>query len=84
MGYRVNYIYDQEWQDLLMLVQSKEGHTTENMLKWLQMMYDNAYGMNLFNSTKSIVYRDNLHFLYRNNKFIIIPGACEYHEVSGS
>ena len=80
----VNYIYDQEWQDLLMLVQSKEGHTTENMLKWLQMMYDNAYGMNLFNSTKSIVYRDNLHFLYRNNKFIIIPGACEYHEVSGS
>lgn len=80
----VNYIYDQEWQDLLMLIQSKDGHTTENMLKWLQMMYDNAYGMNLFNSTKSIVYRDNLHFLYRNNKFIIIPGACEYHEVSGS
>ena len=76
----VNYIYDQEWQNLLMEVQTEEGHTYENMTKWLQIMYDNAYGMNLFCATKNIVYPADIEYLYRNDKLHIIPGACVYTE----
>lgn len=73
-----NYIYDQEWQDLLTEVQTLAGHTEENMLKWMQMLYDNAYGMNLYNGTKNIIYPEDMTYLYRNSKYIILPGACEY------
>lgn len=73
-----NYIYDQEWQDLLTEVQTLKGHTEENMLKWMQILYDNAYGMNLYNGTKNIIYPVDMTYLYRNSKYIILPGACEY------
>lgn len=73
-----NYIYDKEWQDLLAEVQTLKGHTEENMLKWMQMLYDNAYGMNLYNGTKNIIYPADMTYMYRNSKYIILPGACEY------
>ena len=74
----VNYVYDQAWQDLLSLCQTQNGHTPENMTKWLETMYENAYGMNLYCQTKCIVYPTDMTYLYRNDKLHIIPGACIY------
>lgn len=76
----VNYVYDQQWQDLLMEVQTESGHTYENMTRWLELMYENAYGMNLYCQTKNIVYPEDVEYLYRNDKLHILPGACVYSE----
>ena len=73
-----NYIYDQQWQDLLMELQTQDGHTTENLTKWLEIMYENAYGMNLYCQTKNVVYPSDMIYLYRNDKLHILPGACVY------
>ena len=75
-----NFIYDQEWQDLLMQVQTQDGHTYENLTRWLEIMYENAYGMNLYCQTKNIVYPNDVEYLYRNDKLHILPGACVYAE----
>lgn len=76
----VNFIYDQEWQSLLELCYTAEGHTDENMERWVEMLYENAYGMNLFNTSKNIIYPSYITSLYRNNKLVILPGACEYED----
>lgn len=73
-----NFVYDQEWQDLLIAVNTSEGHTVENMTRWLEILYENAYAMNLYNTTKSAIYPSDMTYMYRNAKLIIVPGACEY------
>lgn len=72
-----NFVYDSEWNDLLIACNSQEGHTYENMTAWLEMLYDNAYAMNLYNTTKNIIYPEGTE-LYRNSHLIILPGACTY------
>lgn len=73
-----NFVYDQEWQDLLIAVNTADGHTEENMTKWLEILYENAYAMNLYNTTKSIIYPDDMTYMHRNAKLVIVPGACEF------
>ena len=75
-----NFVYDQEWQDLLLAVNTADGHTTENMTRWLEILYENAYATNLYNTTKSAIYPSDMIYMYRNAKLIIVPGACEYVE----
>lgn len=73
-----NFVYDSEWNDLLIACNSLEGHTYENMTAWLEMLYENAYATNLYNTTKNIIYPADLTYMYRNSHLIILPGACEY------
>lgn len=73
-----NFVADQEWQDLLQLVQTADGHTEENMTAWLEIMYENGYAMNLYCGTKNIVYPNDMTYLFRNDKLHIVPGACVY------
>lgn len=73
-----NYVYDEEWQNLLLEINTAEGHTAENMTRWLEMLYENAYATNLYNTTKSAIYPEDMVYMYRNAKLIIVPGACEY------
>ncbi|MBQ8622503.1 MAG: hypothetical protein IJ422_09360, partial [Oscillospiraceae bacterium] len=73
-----NFVYDKEWNDLLTLVNSQEGHTDENLTRWLEILYENAYATNLYNTTKSIIYPEEMTYMYRNSHLIILPGACEY------
>ena len=73
-----NFVTDKEWQDLLLAVNTSDGHTVENMTRWLEILYENAYATNLYNTTKSAIYPEDLTYMYRNGKLIIVPGACEY------
>lgn len=73
-----NFVTNQEWQELLYTVNTVEGHTVENMTRWLEILYENAYATNLYNTTKSIIYPDDLTYMYRNAKLVIVPGACEF------
>ncbi|MBQ8835375.1 MAG: ABC transporter substrate-binding protein [Oscillospiraceae bacterium] len=73
-----NFVYNKEWNDLLTLVNSQEGHTDENLTRWLEILYENAYATNLYNTTKSIIYPEEMTYMYRNSHLIILPGACEY------
>lgn len=75
-----NFVDNQEWQDLLQLVQTADGHTAENMTEWLNIMYENAYAINLYCGTKNIVYPSDMTYVFRNDKLHIIPGACIYEE----
>lgn len=74
-----NFVYDEAWNDLLVASNSQEGHTDENMTAWLEMLYENAYATNLYNTTKNIIYPAGTE-LYRNSHLIILPGACVYPE----
>lgn len=73
-----NFVYDKEWQELLLEINPADGHTEEGMTRWLEMLYENAYATNLYNTTKSAIYPEDMIYMYRNAKLIIVPGACEY------
>lgn len=73
-----NFVYDKEWQELLLEINTADGHTEEGMTRWLEMLYENAYATNLYNTTKSAIYPEDMIYMYRNAKLIIVPGACEY------
>ena len=73
-----NFVYNKEWQDLLMAVNTADGHTEENMTRWLEILYENAYASNLYNTTKCAIYPSDMVYMHRNAKLIIVPGACEY------
>ena len=80
LDHTVNYIYDQEWEDNLNLVQTEDGHTYENMTQWLETMYENGYGMNLFCGTNNIIYPSDITYICRNDKLTVLPGGCVYEE----
>ncbi|MBE6016398.1 MAG: ABC transporter substrate-binding protein [Lachnospiraceae bacterium] len=75
----VNYIYDKEWQEQLELCLTYEGHTKENMTKYLEMLYDNAYGINLYIQLPISIYPNDIVYMY-TTKSLVVPGACEYKE----
>ncbi len=72
------YIYNQEWQDLLKECYSIKGHTEENMTRWLEILYDNAYAINTYEGIKNIIYPSDMEYLYVYQTSNVIPGACEY------
>ncbi len=76
----VNFVYDADWNGLLKLLQTEDGHTEENLTEWLNMMYDNAYGFNLYAESKNVIYPADMTYLYRDDKLHILPGACIYTE----
>lgn len=74
----MNFIYDKAFNDQIDLVCTGEGHTPEEMNKWMQMFYDNAYGMGLFTENKYFVYPNDMVHLTFGDKNTVLPGACIY------
>lgn len=77
-GLTYNHIDDPEWQAMLELILTVDGHTTENIDAWMQHAYDNAYGKALYMQINNIVYRNNIESIVRTNKRKLLPGGFEY------
>ena len=73
-----NFIVDQEWEDLLNLIQTEEGHTAENMQAWWDHCVENAYGMGLYNGTMFDIVPADMTYVCQGDKQIPLLGACTY------
>ena len=73
-----NFIVDQEWEDLLNLIQTEEGHTAENMQAWWDHCVANAYGMGLYNGTMFDIVPADMTYVCQGDKQVPLPGACTY------
>lgn len=73
-----NFIVDQEWEDLLNLIQTEEGHTAENMQAWWDHCVENAYGMGLYNSTMFDIVPADMTYACFGDKQIPLLGGGSY------
>lgn len=74
-----NFVRDPEWQSLLKLCNTMNGHTSENMLAWWQRCVDNAYAMGLYTGTSYMIMPENMTKVVMGDRQIFLPGACEYN-----
>ena len=73
-----NYIVDDEWEALLNLIQTEEGHTPENMQAWWDHCVANGYGMGLYNGTMYDIVPADMTYVCQGDKQVPLPGACTY------
>ncbi len=73
-----NFVRDPEWQSLLELCNTMDGHTGENMQAWWQRCVDNAYAMGLYTGTSYMIMPMNMTKVVMGDRQIFLPGACEY------
>lgn len=70
------FTVNDEWQELLELCNTLEGHTSENMLAWWQMAVDNAYTMGLFTGNSYNVVPADCTYVCLSDRQNLLPGAC--------
>ncbi len=73
-----NFVYDKEWDDLLNLCCTEEGHTPENLQRWWQIAVDNAYTMGLYSGNNYVVMPEDMTYFCQGDKLTMLPGACTY------
>lgn len=69
---------DDEWQELLELVNTADGHTEENMQAWWEMAVDNAYVMGLYNGDCYDIVPSDCTYVCLTDRLNLQPGACCY------
>ncbi|MGM9607178.1 MAG: ABC transporter substrate-binding protein [Oscillospiraceae bacterium] len=74
----INFIRDQEWEDLLNLCCTEAGHTPENMEKWWDHATENAYTMGLFTSNVYEVLPEDMTYYVLGDKLMPLTGASTY------
>ena len=74
-----NFVRDPEWQSLLELCNTINGHTGENMQAWWQHCVDNAYAMGLYTGTTYMIMPESMTKVVQGDKQTFLPGACEYN-----
>lgn len=73
-----NFVRDPEWQSLLELCNTMNGHTSENMQAWWQHCVDNVYAMGLYTGTTYMIMPQNMTRVVLGDKQGFLAGACEY------
>ena len=74
----INFVSDQEWEDLLNLCCTEAGHTPENMEKWWDHAVENAYTMGLFTSNVYEVLPEDMTYYVLGDKLMPLTGASTY------
>ncbi len=75
-----SFVEDAEWDDMLTLINTINGHTEENIDAWEQHAIENAYGMGLYSYQNHIVFNKKIVSIARNGKNVLLPGGFEYAE----
>ncbi|MCD8337487.1 MAG: ABC transporter substrate-binding protein [Lachnospiraceae bacterium] len=70
------FTVDDEWQELLELCNTAEGHTAENMLAWWQMCTDNGYAMGLYAGNNYDIVPEDCTYVCLSDRLNLLPGAC--------
>lgn len=78
-GHTQEFLVDDEWQSLLALCNTAEGHTPENMLSWWQHAVDNAYTMGLYTGLGYNVVPEDCTYVCLSDRLVLLPGACCYN-----
>lgn len=73
-----NFVYNKEWDDLLNLCCTGDGHTAENLQAWWQMTVDNAYTMGLYTGNIYDVIPEDMTYVALGDKLTPLPGACTF------
>ena len=73
-----NYIVDQEWEDLLNLCLTEEGHTPENMKAWWEHCVENAYAMGIYTGTSQDILPEDMTYYVQGDKLTALTGASTY------
>ena len=73
------FITDQEWEDLLNLCNTEEGHTSENMKAWWEMATQHAYGMGLYTGNSYNIVPEECTYVCQGDKLVLLPGACTFN-----
>jgi len=77
-GKTTNYVDDKEWNEMLELCNTADGHTKENMEAWWQHAVDNAYTMGVFTTSSYMVLPNDLVSVVQGDKLTFLPGACTW------
>lgn len=73
-----NFSTDKAWDDLLNLVCTGDGHTSENMEAWWRMAVDNAYTMGLYTGSIFDIVPEDTTYVCLGDKQCPLPGANTY------
>lgn len=72
------FIQDDEWNALLDLCNTEEGHTAENMQAWWEMAVENAYTMGVYAGNSYNIVPEDCTYVCQGDKLRFLPGACCY------
>ncbi len=72
------HLVDDEWEAMLNVCLTEEGHTPENMEKWWNHAVENAYVMALYTGNTYDVVPEDMTYYCLGDKLIPLPGACTY------
>jgi len=70
------HIVDDEWNDLLNLCNTEDGHTAENMLAWWNRATENAYTMGIYGGNNYNIVPSDCVYVCQGDKLTFLPGAC--------
>lgn len=73
-----NFVADDEWNDLLNLCNTEDGHTAENMQAWWEMAAENAYCMGIYAGNSYHIAPNDCVYVRLGDKLRYLPGACCY------
>lgn len=72
------FVVDDEWNDLLSLCNTEEGHTAENMQAWWEMAAEHAYCMGIYAGNNYNIVPEDCVYVCQGDKLRFLPGACCY------
>lgn len=72
------FIKDDEWNDLLNLCNTEDGHTAENMQAWWEMAAEHAYCMGVYAGNNYNIVPEDCVYVCQGDKLRFLPGACCY------
>lgn len=70
------FIKDDEWNDLLNLCNTEDGHTSENMQAWWEMTAEHAYTMGIYAGNNYNIVPEDCVYVCQGDKLRFLPGAC--------
>lgn len=70
------FVVDDEWNDLLNLCNTEDGHTAENMQAWWEMTAEHAYTMGIYAGNSYNIVPEDCVYVCQGDKLRFLPGAC--------
>ncbi|PWM75655.1 MAG: hypothetical protein DBX59_01370 [Bacillota bacterium] len=74
------FVTNDEWNDLLNLCNTEDGHTAENMQAWWEMAAENAYCMGVYAGNNYHIVPNDCVYVQLGDKLTFLPGACCFTE----
>lgn len=79
-GQTTCFVVDDEWNDLLNLCNTEDGHTAENMQAWWELATEHAYTMGIYAGNNYNIVPEDCVYVCQGDKLRFLPGACCYKE----